>query len=119
MLAGMSTDELRRSASETGMRPELVEGSTFARSTLRGVVPLALLAVTFVGYAVPPYLSLDPERARIQPIPPHASYYPLLVTHIFLGSLALLAACLQVWPWLRSAHPAIHRWSGRVYVIAR
>jgi uncharacterized membrane protein YozB (DUF420 family) len=118
MLAGMSTDELRRSASETGMRPELVEGSTFARSTLRGVVPLALLAATFVGYAVPPYLSLDPERARIQPIPPHASYYPLLVTHIFLGSLALLAACLQVWPWLRSSHPAVHRWSGRVYVIA-
>jgi hypothetical protein len=75
-----------------------------------------LLTVIFVAYAVPPYLTLDPARARTQPMPPHASYYLLLVTHIFLGSIALLAACLQVWPWLRRWHPAVHRWSGRVYV---
>jgi hypothetical protein len=24
--------------------------------------------------------------------------------------------CLQVWPWLRRRHPAIHRTGGRVYV---
>jgi hypothetical protein len=80
------------------------------------VVPLALLTVIFVAYAVTPYLTLDPARGRTQPMPPHASYYPLLVTHIFLGSIALLAASLQVWPWLRRSHPAVHRWSGRVYV---
>jgi uncharacterized membrane protein YozB (DUF420 family) len=80
--------------------------------------PLALLTVIFIGYALPPYLTLDPAGARIQPMPPYVSYYPLLVTHIFLGSVALLAACLQVWPWLRRSHPAIHRWSGRVYVTA-
>ena len=67
------------------------------------VVPLALLTVIFIAYAVPPYLTLDPAHARIQPMPPHASYYPLLVSHIFLGSVALLAACLQVWPWLRQS----------------
>jgi uncharacterized membrane protein len=82
------------------------------------IVPLALLTVIFVAYAVPPYLSLDPARARLQPMPAHRGYYPLLVSHIFLGSLVLLAACLQVWPWLRRSHPAVHRWSGRVYVVA-
>jgi Predicted membrane protein (DUF2306) len=79
---------------------------------------LAVLTVIFIGYAVPPYLTFDPARARIQPMPPRASYYPLLVTHIFLGSIALLAACIQVWPWLRRSHRALHRWSGRVYIIA-
>jgi uncharacterized membrane protein YozB (DUF420 family) len=101
MLDGMSTDEGRLA---------------FTRSPLSGAVPLALLTLIFIGYAVPPYLSLDPTRARIQPMPPHSSYYPLLVSHIFLGSVALLAACLQVWRWLRESHPAVHRWSGRVYI---
>jgi hypothetical protein len=33
------------------------------------VVPLALLTVIFIGYAVPPYVSLDAAQARIQPTP--------------------------------------------------
>jgi uncharacterized membrane protein YozB (DUF420 family) len=115
MLAGMSTDELSRST-------PLADDHRLAgrRPLLRRpwVAPLALLTVIFIGYALPPYLTLDPARARIQPLPPHASYYPLLVAHIFLGSIALPAACLQVWPWLRRSHRAIHRWSGRVYVTA-
>jgi uncharacterized membrane protein YozB (DUF420 family) len=118
MLGGMPTDELSRAPLAEDMRCEPVPRRPATRRALKGVVPLALLTVIFIAYAVPPYLSLDPERARIQPIPPHASYYPLLVSHIFLGSLALLAACLQVWPWLRRSHPAVHRWSGRVYVTA-
>jgi len=115
MLADMSTDELSRTTSPTADRRLAVQTPLVRRPW---VVPLVLLTVIFIAYAVPPYLTLDPARARIQPMPPHASYYPLLVTHIFLGSVALLAACLQVWPWLRRSHPAIHRWSGRVYVTA-
>jgi uncharacterized membrane protein YozB (DUF420 family) len=115
MLVGMSTDELSRSA-------PLVDDHRLAarRPLLRRpwLALLAVLTVIFIGYAVPPYLTLDPARARIQPMPPRASYYPLLVTHIFLGSIALLAACIQVWPWLRRSHRAFHRWSGRVYVTA-
>jgi uncharacterized membrane protein YozB (DUF420 family) len=115
MLDGMSTDELSRSAS-------LADDHRAASRTplLRRpwIVPLALLTVIFIAYAVPPYLTLDPAQARTQPMPPDASYYPLLVTHIFLGSVALLAACLQVWPWVRRSHLAAHRWSGRVYVTA-
>ena len=80
------------------------------------VVPLMVLMVIFVGYALPPYLTLDPAQARLQPLPESPGYYALLVTHIFLGSVALLTACLQVWPWLRRTHPRVHRTSGRVYV---
>ena len=109
----MSTDELSRTAIHTDHHRMVARKPLLRRPW---VVPLVLLAVIFIAYAVPPYLSLDPAQARIQPMPPHASYYPLLVTHIFLGSIALLAACLQVWPWLRRSHLAVHRWSGRVYV---
>ena len=82
------------------------------------VVPLALVTVVFVAFSLPPYLTLDPAQARLQPIPPFPGFYPLLVTHIFLGSVVLLAACLQVWPWLRQNHPRVHRISGRIYVAA-
>jgi uncharacterized membrane protein len=115
MLDAMSTDELSRSTSLAD-DPRAAQRTPLLRRPW--VVPLALLTVIFIAYAVPPYLTLDPSQARTQPMPPHASYYPLLVTHIFLGSMALLAACLQVWPWLRRTRPAIHRWSGRVYVTA-
>ena len=115
MLGGMSTDELSHSTSLADDHRAATRTPLLRRPW---VVPLVLLTVIFIAYAVPPYLSLDPAQARIQPMPPHASYYPLLVTHIFLGSIALLAACLQVWPWLRQSHLAIHRWSGRVYVTA-
>ncbi|GAB2520196.1 DUF2306 domain-containing protein [Nocardiopsis aegyptia] len=43
-------------------------------------------------------------------------HYAMLVTHIFGGTVLMLLVVLQVWPWLRGRHPAVHRWSGRVYV---
>jgi uncharacterized membrane protein YozB (DUF420 family) len=107
-----------RTAPFDKLRTAPLDGRAWRGSALKGLVPLALLTVIFIVYAVPPYLTLDPAQARIQPMPPHASYYPLLVTHIFLGSVALLAACFQVWPWLRRSRPAIHRLSGRIYFMA-
>jgi uncharacterized membrane protein len=74
------------------------------------------VTVGFLIYALPPYLTLDPSRARL-PVPHNPVFYPVLVTHIFLGSIMLGCATLQVWPWLRRRHLRIHRWSGRVYVI--
>jgi uncharacterized membrane protein len=111
----MSTDELsppthRPADDPAGPRPTLWRRPW--------VVPLALLTVIFVAYAVPPYLTLDPAQARLQPLPESPLFYPLLVTHIFLGSVVLLTACLQVWPWLRRTHPRVHRMSGRTYVAA-
>jgi uncharacterized membrane protein YozB (DUF420 family) len=113
MLSVMSTDELSRTTIRTDDHRVAARKPLLRRPW---VVPLALLTVIFIGYAVPPYLTLDPARARIQPMPPYAAYYPLLVSHIFLGSVALLTACLQVWPWLRRSHSHVHRWSGRIYV---
>lgn len=82
------------------------------------LVGLMVVVVLFLGYALPPYLGLDPSRARTVAPEGVPYYYPLLVTHIFLGSLALLSGCLQLWPWLRGRFPVVHRWSGRVYVFA-
>jgi len=31
------------------------------------------------------------------------------VAHILFGSVALVTACLQIWPWLRRTHPTVHR----------
>jgi hypothetical protein len=80
------------------------------------VAPMAVIAVAFVAFSLPPYLSLDPDRSRIPP-PEHLGwYYPVLVAHVTFGSVALLTCCLQIWPWLRRRHPAVHRSVGRVYV---
>ena len=75
----MSTDELSHTVSQT-------DDHSGPGTPLRHrpwVVPLALVTVIFVGYAVPPYLTLDPALARIRPMPRHTSYYPLLVTPSF------------------------------------
>jgi uncharacterized membrane protein YozB (DUF420 family) len=111
----MSTDELSPPATRPADSPARARTRLWRRPW---VVPLALLTAAFVAFSLPPYLTLDPAQARLQPLPPFPGYYPLLVTHIFLGSVVLLAACLQVWPWLRKNHPRVHRTSGRIYVAA-
>jgi hypothetical protein len=77
---------------------------------------LGIVTIGFLAYALPPYLGLDPAQSRV-PIR-FAWLYPVLVTHILFGSIALVTACLQVWPWLRGRYPVAHRWSGRLYVFA-
>jgi uncharacterized membrane protein YozB (DUF420 family) len=111
----MSTDELSPPTIRPATRPSRDRAPLWRRPW---VVPLAVLTVSFVAFALPPYLTLDPAQARLQPMPAFRGYYPLLVTHIFLGSVVLLTACLQVWPWLRQTHPRVHRTSGRIYVAA-
>ena len=80
------------------------------------MVPLAAVTVLFVVFSLPPYLSLDPARSRVPTPPAFPAHYPLLVAHVIFGSVALLTAVLQVWPWLRQRHPVAHRRIGRVYV---
>lgn len=87
------------------------------RRQLRWMLPLLLVSVVFVAYSIPPYLTLDPSRSRLPGLRDgFPLYYPLLVTHIVFGSVALLAGCMQVWPWFRRRHPVAHRLIGRVYV---
>ncbi len=80
------------------------------------IVPLALLTFVFLAFSVPPYLDLDPDTAPIPIRPEPAWYYPLLLSHIFGGTVLMVVAIGQVWPWLRRRRPTLHRWSGRVYV---
>jgi uncharacterized membrane protein YozB (DUF420 family) len=80
------------------------------------IAPLAAISVAFVALSLPPYLSGDPARSRVPANFP--GHYPILVAHVGFGSIALLSACLQIWPWFRRRHPIAHRRIGRVYVFA-
>ncbi|GGZ48869.1 hypothetical protein GCM10010387_49080 [Streptomyces inusitatus] len=82
------------------------------------MILLVLSTVAVFAYVLPPYLGLDPAKATV-PLPPEfPTKYAMLVGHILFGSIAMVTMCLQVWPWLRREHPAIHRRSGRLYVFA-
>lgn len=81
-----------------------------------GLGALTCVALAFIAFALPPYLSLDVSRSRIPPPPAFPAYYPLLVMHVTLASIAMATACLQIWPWLRRERPRTHRLAGRVYV---
>lgn len=73
------------------------------------------MTLLFLAFALPPCLTLDPGRSRSQIPAAPAWYYPMLVTHILLGAIALLAACLQLWPWLRHHHPVFTGgWDGPI-----
>jgi hypothetical protein len=77
---------------------------------------MAMVAVAFIAFSVPPYLTLDPSRSRVPQPGNFTLHFPLLVAHVLFGSVALLTCCLQIWPWLRQRYPAVHRVVGRVYV---
>ncbi|WP_196443153.1 DUF2306 domain-containing protein [Planomonospora sp. ID67723] len=81
------------------------------------VAPLAVVAFAFLAFSLPPYLSLDPSLSRVPPPEGFAAYHPLLVAHILFGAVAMITCCLQIWPWFRQRHPAVHRLAGRVYVL--
>ncbi|MDT7589702.1 MAG: hypothetical protein QOE32_7252 [Pseudonocardiales bacterium] len=78
--------------------------------------PLIVLSVLFLIFSLPPYLGFDPAKSRLPTRADYPLHYPLLVGHIMFGSVALLAGCLQVWPWLRGRFPRVHRWAGRLYL---
>ncbi|WP_330230491.1 DUF2306 domain-containing protein [Nocardia sp. NBC_00508] len=79
------------------------------------ILPLAVVAVLFVAFSLPRYLTFDPALSRVQQ-PTVALHYPVLVAHVIFGSIAMLTCCLQVWPRLRRKYPAAHRMVGRAYV---
>ncbi|MDT7581746.1 MAG: hypothetical protein QOK35_3010 [Pseudonocardiales bacterium] len=87
------------------------------RPRIGRAVPVLLVVVAlFLALELPAYVGFDPAASRVPARPDLPLHYPLLVAHILFGSVALITACLQVWPWLRRAHPVVHRWSGRVYL---
>ena len=81
-------------------------------------VLLGVIALAFIAFALPPYLSLDVSRSRIPPPTGISAYYPLLVAHVVFASLAMVTAIVQIIPALRTRFPEWHRRSGRVYIFA-
>lgn len=61
-------------------------------------LPSTLFTLVFLSTAVPPYLSLDPSAAPVPIRPGPAWYYPLLVTHVFGGTLLMLITVAQLSP---------------------
>jgi hypothetical protein len=82
----------------------------------RAVPVLLAVVALFLAVELPAYVGFDPASSRVPARPDLPLHYPLLVAHILFGSVALVTACLQIWPWLRRTRPAVHRWSGRVYL---
>ncbi len=80
--------------------------------------PLALLVLAFLSFSLPPYLAFDPARSRVPQPDGFPAHYWFLVAHVLFGSIAMIGAVLQIWPWLRRTHPVIHRHTGRAYVFA-
>ncbi|WP_024875091.1 DUF2306 domain-containing protein [Saccharomonospora piscinae] len=82
------------------------------------IIPLALVVLGFLFFQLSPFRELNEATA---PIPPHdgfPAYFPILLTHMFFGTVAMITVVLQLWPWLRRNHPKVHRISGRFYVVS-
>ncbi len=77
------------------------------------------MLLTLMITSIPPFLTFDPAKQSV-PLNPNAPGLDngLLVAHVLLSTVALITVCLGVWPWLRIRHAAVHRWSGRLYVVA-
>jgi uncharacterized membrane protein len=72
---------------------------------------LALVVTAFLAFSLPPYLT---GGGRVPAT--FGLHHPLLVAHVFLASVAMVCAVMQIWPGLRRRRPALHRRTGRVYV---
>ncbi len=88
---------------------------TWSRTTWFGWGSMTLLAIGVAGYgAAAMMLSTSGQL----PSMPH--HYPDRViaaaVHFGVGGLVLLIGPFQFLPGLRSRRPAVHRWTGRVYV---
>ena len=82
-----------------------------------GLVALCVLSFLVAAYAVGVY-GFGPGSVRLHP-EMHANFvaHPVGITaHIFASAVALLLGPFQFSTRLRSRWPAVHRWTGRVYL---
>jgi len=101
-----STSAVRDGAQRKASRPG------WWRSTW--IVPLAGYCLYFSGYAWYHYIRFDPDYASAS-IRDTRYHFILFALHVNLGAVAIAAAWMQVWPWLRNNHPKVHRTTGRIY----
>jgi uncharacterized membrane protein YozB (DUF420 family) len=83
----------------------------------------AAFVAFIVLYFTPPLLQGDPLAMNAKPhITGWAPGDPLgnlqFVAHVFLGALVTLSGVLQLIPALRQRWPALHRWNGRIFMLA-
>jgi hypothetical protein len=82
---------------------------------------IPLVAVIAIGQIinVPPFRTFEIAQ-QSDPINQDQPVldYVLIAVHIVTGLVALVTVCLAVWPWLRVRHPAVHRWSYRLYIFS-
>jgi hypothetical protein len=62
---------------------------------MKPCVPCSSVAVAFVVYAVPPYLSLDPPRTRLQQFPTYAAVLPAPICVLIIVPIGLHGANQQ------------------------
>ncbi|MGV0741204.1 DUF2306 domain-containing protein [Mycolicibacterium sp. XJ870] len=85
---------------------------TYATRAPRWLAPaLALVVLAFLAYSLPPYFT---GGTRVPST--FGLHYPLLVGHVMCGTVAMIAAVVQLWPGLRRRHSQLHRRAGRIYV---
>ncbi|WP_203580163.1 DUF2306 domain-containing protein [Microbacterium hibisci] len=84
-----------------------------------------LTAVAIVAYSAVPYFTASLADLAGQDVglaPTYAAASPFvqgaLYVHIVGGAVALVAGPLQFWRGLRTRAPRVHRWIGRVYLVA-
>lgn len=78
---------------------------------------IVVLTLAAAGFAIAPYLFLDPGLSRVVLNPSVPLHYPLLLIHIGCSFLALLIGWLQFLPGLRKRRSDIHRLVGQVYMV--
>lgn len=96
-------------------RPESTTSPAGGRRWRRWpLVTLAVVSLAVLSYMLSAYVPPEMSTSRV-PVAGNTTYYVLLVAHIFTATVATLAGLAQFWPWLRSRHPRVHRWTGRAY----
>jgi uncharacterized membrane protein len=78
---------------------------------------LTLLAIGIVLFFAAPYATFNAAVSRIPLNPAVPLHFTMLAFHAVTGGIALLVGPFQFLPRLRTRYPAVHRITGRVYVI--
>jgi len=95
----------------------MIRDSRFER-LFRWIVALTALAIALsaLRYALTPWnvwLGVDDGIRAV-----FARANPQMLTHVLVAPIALVVGAPQFFPSIRTRHPSIHRWVGRIYVLA-
>lgn len=77
------------------------------------ILPISAVMLAALVIAVP--ANLRPGAFELNEGHPGLDF-DLAVTHILLAAVAIVTVCVSAWSWPRVRYPAVHRWTGRVYV---